>query len=142
MGLPEIRFHCLLVNLIWVFTCLEIFWKKSGMGQQTDQSLIQPLSMTQILCLFVCLFKGLVQKQHFSIKRKLFSENGNWQFTHWSLEETQISIFPLRMNSDIQGVGSADSTKIATCCWTGEEEARWDTYLTEEIWAASWFPMG
>lgn len=52
------------------------------------------------------------------------------------------SAFPLGMNSDIQGVGSADSTKLATCCWTREEEARWDAHPTEEIRAASWLPMG
>lgn len=48
-------------------------------------------------------FMEWFQNKIFSIKRKLFSENGNWQFTHWSLEETQMSTFPLGMDSDVQG---------------------------------------
>lgn len=138
MGLPEFWFHCSLAISVWS-TCLETIWKKSEKRQQTDQSLIQPLSITKIFFFFW--FNGIVKEQDYSIKRKLFSENGNWQYTHWRLEQTQMSTFPVGMKSDSQGVQRADSTKITTCCWIAEV-TRWDTYSTKEIWAGSWLPMG
>lgn len=63
-------------------------------------------SITDAAFKILFFFFGLMEwfrNKIFPIKRKLFSENGNWQFTHWSLEETQMSPFPLGMNSDVQG---------------------------------------